>query len=422
MKSEKLAIDGGERAIRSELPKMYPGGMRIGSEEESAVIEVLRSKRLYRFYGPHLGPSKVDEFEAAFAGVMGSKYALAVSSGSAALMCGLAALGVGPGDEVVIPAYTWIATAEAVMAVGGVPVFAEVDDSLMVDPLDVEKKITPATKAIIPVHMRGLPCPMDRLVNTARRHGIKVLEDVAQADGGSYKGKHLGTWGDIGAFSFQFNKIITAGEGGAVITDDFDLYKRAMMYHDVGGGRRLKIPQEEILPGINVRMTEMQGAILSVQLTRLESLLADMRRNKRVLMNAVSESAEHCGAILTPCHDPEGDASVALIFMLPTSEMARKTASALKAEGAPASVLFDPAVVDYHVYYHWAPVINQRVWSEKGGPWRWNPNEVTYSQDMCPRTLSYLGRAVQVDVSPDLTDENLEELADAIQKVLSQVN
>lgn len=167
-RSERLAIDGGEPAVRTALPPMYPGGMRIGDEEEAAVLEVLRTKRLFRYYGPEAGPSKVDALEQAFAARMGTKHALAVTSGTAALMCGLAGLAIGPGDEVIVPAYTWIATASAVCAMGAVPIVAEVDETLTLDPEDVAARITPRTKAIIAVHMRGAPCAMEELQAVAR--------------------------------------------------------------------------------------------------------------------------------------------------------------------------------------------------------------------------------------------------------------
>jgi dTDP-4-amino-4,6-dideoxygalactose transaminase len=242
--------------------------MRLGAEEEKAVVDVLRSKRLFRYYGPGSGGSKVDEFEGAFARHLGTGRAVAVSSGSAALVCGLAALGVGPGDEVIVPAYTWIASAGAVVAAGAVPVLAEIDQSLTLDAGDAESKITHRTRAIMPVHMRGAPCEMHRIMRLARSRGLKVLEDVAQATGGSFRGQRLGSIGDAGAFSFQFNKIITCGEGGIASTRDAEIHERILMYHDVIGGLRNGIPKGRILNGLNFRMSELHGAIMLVQLRR----------------------------------------------------------------------------------------------------------------------------------------------------------
>ena len=415
------ANEPSQPAIRHPMPPMYPGGMRIDEEEEQAVLEVIRSKRLFRYYGPNPGPSKVEEFEKAFAQFMGAKYAVAVTSGTAALICGLVGLGVGPGDEVILPAYTWIASASAVVAVGAVPVMAEVDESLTLDPADLEKKITPYTKAVIPVHMRGAPCRMDLIMDVARRHNLKVLEDAAQANGGSYHGKRLGTFGDAGAFSLQFNKIITSGEGGVIITDQEEVWKRVVMVHDVIGGERNHFPETEILPGVNFRMPELLGAVALVQLKRLNTLLEIMRHNKQILKESMADIAQRKGVTFRTLHDPAGDTGIALVFFMPDAASAQRVGAALEAEGGDAWILYSPEQVDYHFYPHWSPIMHQRAWTPLGGPWRNHPRPVTYTKDMCPRTLGLLSRAVHLDVSPELTSLNLEELADALNKVLEAV-
>jgi dTDP-4-amino-4,6-dideoxygalactose transaminase len=400
---------------------MYPGGLRIGEEEEQAVIEVMRAQRLFRYYGTQPGPSKVAELETEFATVMGAQHALGVTSGSAALICGLAALGIGPGDEVIVPAYTWIASAEAVLAVGAVPVVAECDESLTLDPVDVEKRINPRTRAMMPVHMRGAPSRMDELMAVAHRHNLSVIEDTAQADGGTFQGRRLGSIGDVGAFSFQFNKILTSGEGGMLITNELKLYQRAVMVHDVVGGQRNNIPAEEILPGLNFRMSELQGAIMLVQLRRLETLLRDMRHNKAMLKGAVEDVARRKGVAFRTINDPQGDTAISMIFYVPTAERADVISKALRAEGVPSSVMYYPEKVDYHIYPHWTPIVNKRSWSAAGWPWRWHEGDVDYSVEQCPRTLDLLGRAIHVDISPDLTGENIEELAEAYNKVLNHL-
>jgi 8-amino-3,8-dideoxy-alpha-D-manno-octulosonate transaminase len=415
----RLAIEGGTPAVTSPLPRMYPGGLRIGREEEEAVLEVLRSKRLFRYYGPTPGPSRVAELEEAFAGVMGVKHAAALSSGSGALMCALAGLEVGHGDEVIVPAYTWIASASAVVAMGAVPILAEVDESLTLDPTDVRRKISRFTKAIIPVHMRGAPSQMNELMAIAREHNLPVLEDVAQADGGSYRGQRLGSIGDVGAFSLQFNKIITCGEGGMVTTNDDGILRRVLMYNDVVGGQRNKIPADEILPGINFRMSELQGAVALVQLGRLDDLLQAMRRRHAEIKTGIAGVAHQQGVTFRHSNDPDGDTGIALIFFVPTPERAPYIAEALEAEGVDAFVLYRPDDVDYHVYAHWSPILGQRTWSANGGPWRWHERKVDYAPDMCPRTLDLLGRAVHLDVSPDLSDQNVAEVVEAVNKVLT---
>ncbi len=416
--SSKLAINGGERAIKTPLPPMFPGGMRIGVEEEQAVLNILRSKRLFRYYGPAPGPSQTDLFEQEFAAHMGAAYALAVSSGTAALMCAMAGLGIGPGDEVIVPAYTWIATASAAVALGAVPVIAEIDESLTLDPADVERKITPHTRAIAAVHMRGSPCRMDALTEIAQRRGVALIEDVAQAAGASFHGKRLGTWGDAGAFSLQFNKILTSGEGGVVLTNSHALYKRAIMYHDVVGGHRHHIPPDEILPGVNFRMSELQAAVALAQLGKLEGILADMRRNHAAIVARIADHVSSSGSALRHLNDPAGDAGLALVLLLPSAERTRWAVDALHAEGVGAMALYRPDVEDYHVYCSWAPIMNRKTWSEQGGPWRWAARTIEYAPDMCPRSLDLLSRALHIDVSPDLSEAQIEEVAEALNKVL----
>lgn len=417
----RLALHGGRPAITQRLPPMFPGGMRMDAAEERAVLSTLRSKRLFRYYGPYPGDSKVEAFETAFAARMKAAHGTAVNSGTAALICGLAALGVGPGDEVIVPCYTWIASAEAVVAVGAVPVLAEIDDSLSLDVADAENKITGRTKAIMPVHMRGAPCQMADVMALARRHGLKVIEDVAQATGGGFCGQPLGGVGDVGAFSFQWNKIITCGEGGIAITKDVKLHQRIVMQHDVVGGVRNNVPDHELLNGCSFRMSELHGAIMLVQLEKLDSLLTDMRRRKLSLKCAVDDVARSRGVVWRKLHDPDGDTAIALVFFAPTAQLAARAARALNAEGVGASVLYEPQKVDYHVYPHWTPILNKRVWSEKGGPWRWNEGAVAYDRGMCSRSLELLARAVHLDISPDLSDLNVEELNDALTKVMRAV-
>jgi len=420
-KGRKLAIEGGTPAKRNPDPPMYPGGMLIDREEEEAVLDVLRSKRLFRYYGPGDSTSKVDELERAFAAHMGTEYALAVTSGTAALICGLQGIGIGPGDEVIVPAYTWISSPASVLAVGGVPIIAEVDDSLTLDPADVEGKITPYTKAIMPVHMRGTPCRMDDLLAVARRHGLKVIEDAAQADGGSYKGRRLGSMGDVGCFSLQFNKIITSGEGGMVITNDRRVWERAVMFHDVIGGVRNEFPFDRILWGVNFRMPELSAAVALVQLGRLEGLLSAMRERKRMLVAGISGVVARKGVTLQSVPDPAGDASVGLTFFVDSPETANRVSKALQAENIGADVGYRPNRADLHIYVHWLPIIERRTWTEQGGPWRWARRDIRYETDACPRTLDLLGRAVHLNVSPLLTNQDVEEVIDGVNLVLERL-
>src|SRR5262249_12607636 len=271
------------------------------------VLDVLRRKALFRFAVP-LEESYVGRFEAGFARKMGTKHALAVCSGTAALVTGLTAIGIEPGDEVILPGYTYIASASAIILSHAVPVICEIDESLTIDPADIERKITPETRAIMPVHMRGIPSRMDAIMEIARRHNLRVIEDVAQADGASFRGRRLGSIGNVGCFSLQYYKIITTGEGGMVITDDDQVYARAAMAHDsaLGFWGRIQTDGFDPIPGNGYRMSEVAGAIGVAQLERLDPMLAIMRQRKQEIVSAIAGAP---GLRPVPISDPEGDAA-----------------------------------------------------------------------------------------------------------------
>ena len=421
-KEKELAINGGKPAkITPNLP-MFPGGMEIGEEEKKAVLEVLDHKYLFRYYGPEEFPSRVKMLEEEFAGIMGIKYALAVNSCTSALITSLIAVGVGPGDEVIIPGYTFFASCAAVIAAKAIPVIAEIDDSLTLDPEDIEKKITSRTKAIIPVHMRGAPCQMDRIMEIAKEHNLKVVEDAAQACGGSFEGKHLGSFGDCNAFSFQYHKIITAGEGGMVGTDDDLFYNRAQGYHDTAACWRSDrfAPARyrgELFPGVNFRMPELIGAVVRVQLKRLDGLIEKMRRNKARIKDAIKDIE---GLRFRRLNDPTGDTGMALIFFLPTVEITKKFAKALKAEGIEASSIYNKGIPDWHIYAHWGFVMNKETATPEGCPYTcpyYEGPEIKYSPDMCPKTLDWLGRSIHIDIPPQMKEEDCDMIAQGIRKV-----
>jgi 8-amino-3,8-dideoxy-alpha-D-manno-octulosonate transaminase len=396
----RLARDGGPPARTRPEPPMFPGGMEIAAEEIEAATRVLESKNVFRYYGVGDGPHEVESFESEFAAHMGSKHALCVNAGSSALICGLIGAGVGEGDEVIVPAYTWNATPNAVIATRATPVLAEVDDSLTLDPEDVARRIGPKTKAILPVHMRGAPADMDALTALAREHGLVLVEDVCQANGATFGGRRLGTFGDAGAFSLQFNKIITTGEGGVMITDRDDLYELAIDVHDCAGSLRrgAGLPR---FAGWNFRASELQGAVARVQLTRLDGLLERMRASQRRLADRIDSLP---GLSLRRPNDDGGDAGICLVAFATTPALATKAVEALKAEGVLAMRIYDPSLPDLHIYPYWAPVLAHL--KEKGAP-----------APVCPRTLDLLERAIHVDLSPLLEDDDVDELALAFEKV-----
>jgi dTDP-4-amino-4,6-dideoxygalactose transaminase len=396
----QLARDGGTPARTRPEPPMFPGGMELGDEEIAAATRVLASKNVFRYYGIGDGPNEVADFEREFASHLGAKHALCLNAGSSALICGLIGAGVGEGDEVIVPAYTWNATPNAVIAAGAIPVLAEVDESLTLDPADVARKIGPRTKAILPVHMRGAPADMDALTGLAREHGLVLVEDVCQAAGASYGGRRLGTFGDAGAFSLQFNKIITTGEGGVMITDRDDLYELAIDVHDCAGSLRrgAGLPR---FPGWNFRASELQGAVARVQLTRLDGLLERMRANHRRLAASVESLP---GLTLRRPNDDGGDAGVCLVAFAATATLAADAVDALLAEGLAAMRIYDPTFPDLHIYPYWAPVLAHLENAGRPAP-------------DCPRTLDLLERTIHVDLSPLLEETDVDELALAFEKV-----
>jgi dTDP-4-amino-4,6-dideoxygalactose transaminase len=399
-----LARDGGTPArTRPEAP-MFPGGMEVGREEIEALTRVIESKNVFRYYGVGDGPDEVLSFEREFAEHMGAKHALCVNAGSSALICALIGAGIGEGDEVIVPAYTWNATPNAVLASRALPVLAEVDESLTLDPADVERRITPRTRAILPVHMRGAPAAMDELTAIAKQHDLVLIEDVCQAAGASYRGRRLGTFGDAGAFSLQFNKIITTGEGGVLITDRDDLLDLALDVHDCANSvrRGTGLPK---FAGYNFRASELTGAMARVQLGRLDGLLERMRANHARL---AAEIAGLPGLTLRQANDEDGDAGIALIAFADSPAKAAEGASALNAEGVLAMQIYSPTTPDLHIYPYWAPVLAAL---EAAGAER----------PACPRTLDLVERAIHVDVSPLCEEQDLDEIAFAFEKVAKQV-
>jgi len=413
----RLAIDGGPPAVTEPIPRTLNGTAEVGEAEERNVLDVLRRKALFRFAVP-AEESYVARLEAGFAGKMGTKHALAVSSGTAALVTGLTAIGIEPGDEVIVPGYTYIASAAAVILCHAIPVIAEIDESLTIDPADVERKITPFTRAIMPVHMRGIPCRMDAIMEIARRHNLLVIEDVAQADGASFRGRRLGSIGDVGCFSLQYFKLITTGEGGMVITDDDRVFARAAMAHDsaLGFWGRIQTDEFEPIPGNGYRMSELAGAVGVAQLDRLDPMLAIMRQRKQEIVAGIAGAP---GLRPVPLSDPEGDAGLSLNLLFPTPDEARRCAEALAAEGVPVHTIYNQGFPDRHIYRHWEYVLNKTSLNQAGCPWRCGhyKGNVEYSPDMCPRTLDILSRTVAVAINQRMTATHSAQIAGAMRKV-----
>ncbi|HMC41745.1 MAG TPA: DegT/DnrJ/EryC1/StrS family aminotransferase, partial [Acidimicrobiales bacterium] len=351
---------------------------------------------------------------------LGSRYAVATSSGTAALRCGLAALGVGCGDEVIVPAFTFIATVNAVVVSGAVPVFAEIDETLGLDPHDVDTLISPRTAAVIPVHLENGACDMAPLLEVCRRRGVPVLEDAAQAMGVTYHGRSLGTLGDMGAFSLQLEKNATSGEGGLLVSDDERLWLRAARYQDQGGQFVTSLGDErgseplEPFVGENLRMAELAGAMAEVQLGRLPALLAAQRANRDRILAAIGGVAGLRELERRRLPDPQGDGGSSLSFFLPDAEQAKRFARSLLAEGIPAGQLYRGRPV-----YATPSILERRTASGKGGPWNCaqHPTEVAYRIGMCPRTEALAARSLLVVVAAAWSPEDCDAVVEALAKV-----
>lgn len=409
---EKLAIDGGTPVRKTPLRYQAYGPQFYDDVEKQELIEVLQSKQPFRWRGEG---SKVLQFEQAYAKHLGVKYALGVTSGTTALYTAMAALEIGPGDEVILPAWTWYADYDAIVLCGALPVFAEIDESLSIDPQDIEARITPRTKAIIACHLQGCPADLDPILEIARKHKIRVLEDCAQCAGGKYKGKFVGTIGDIGINSFQLSKTITSGEGGAVTTNDATLFERAVRFHDVGSVRD---PYKDKLGGgmlaafaaCNFRMNEFTGAVLKGQLQKLDTICTSLRRNSRKVREAIADLPQ---IKMRKSFDLEGDLGVTVFLDMGTRARRDRFLRALAAEGVPGSgpggsvILPADGRIEKKVTVH-------PDWPSFNTP---QGKAIRYGAESCPRTVDILGRHGGPIMDPNFTDEELQDMVRAIRKV-----
>jgi len=417
--STRLAIDGGKPVRGEPLRGGFHGSADMDRAEADAVLNVISKKRLFRFLGEGAPESEAAAIESWYRSRLGREYALAVSCGTAALICAMFGIDVGPGDEVIIPAYTYVATAAAVIAAGAVPVIAEVDSSLNMDPADLEQKITPHTKAIIPVHMRGIPCRMAEIMDVAERHNVLVVEDVAQSNGGSYRGRDLGTFGKVGCYSFQQYKIITSGEGGLVVTDDQQIYDRARMQHDCaarfweGAGTR---QYDYVISGENYRFSEVAAALVWAQRERLDQIIGRCRAVKGHVIEGLSD----VGSItLQDVPDPQGECGITLAFFAEGPDHAKRFAGALNAENIRCGTVYDNTIPDRHIYANW-PFMISGLAEDRRAPWKspfYHGDVQGYTRDQCPKSLELLGRAIMISIDQTFTLEDADSIVEGIRKV-----
>lgn len=409
-------LSGKEGPKPAEMPDIDPGYVGpqfFDKREQDALLEVLESGSPFRFWGPGQ-PVKVLRFEQDFAKYMGTRFALGVTSGTAALDCAVAGLGIGPGDEVIVPAYTWWSDYTCVVHAGALPVFADIDRTFNLDPADFQRKITSRTKAVIAVHLLGGPCDMDPIMETARNRGLAVLEDCAQCVGGSYRGKRLGSIGDVGIYSFQINKMITSGEGGAVVSSDPVIYERAARFHNMGtihqvfldrvGKRRV-----ETFAGENFRMSEFTGAVLGAQLTKLNSMLAQLRQNAEAIYSGIKTLP---GIRLRRRPDPDGDIGYGVYFETKDKASRDRCIRELRRRKVPASTLTGSVLLPIE-----ESVINKRArhrdWPSFNSP---QGKEIKYGPESCRQTLEIFDRFVQVRIGAKYTQRVNDYVIDAIRQ------
>jgi 8-amino-3,8-dideoxy-alpha-D-manno-octulosonate transaminase len=395
-----------------------PGFEVFGDEEKKEINDVLETGVLFRyeFGAQRKDIYKVREFETNFAEYCGAGFAQAVTSGTAALKVAMAALGVGPGDEVITQGFTFVATWEAILDIGAIPVFTEVDETLNMDPDDLKKKITEKTRCIIPVHMLGAMARIEEIVEIANEHNIPVLEDTAQAAGGRINGQHLGTFGKCGTFSFDPVKTMTTGEGGMIITSDEKMWRTMSEYHDHGhdhvnnpGGRG---GEGRSFIGFNYRMMELQGAIGIAQLAKLDAMITAQKGHKARLRDAASAIP---GVKFRKLMDEAGDTATFFAFILESSEQCQKVSKVLADEGV-AAINFSENT--WHFYPSWehlhkgsAVAASGYPFSEAGGKRR-----IVYDPDVLPKSADLMARTLIYPIAIKMDETQLQKICKALEK------
>jgi len=436
---ETLALNGGPKAFEQMEGQEQP---KIGLAEFMSIAErfgfhpeaLERIRDVIEESDLGIGPTlskyatsyppntKGAEYEALARKTFGVNHALGVSSGTAALHCAMIAAGVGPGTEVIVPAIGFYATAAMVVVAKGVPIFCDVDESLHMDPSKLEALITPRTVAVAPTHVMGSICDLGPIIATAKRHGLKVIEDCAQSPGGRYQGRLVGSYGDIGCFSISAYKIIGGGEGGLVITNDERLSDRINQYAEAGGlwrPDRFAPPryEGELFNGTNYRMSELEAAVDVVQLGKLESIVARFHSVKMRVLQQLQRFAE-----ITPqkLNDPAGEIGYVLRFFPATTALSVQIVEALQAEGISAGTRGANPRPDWHIYADMFPITlktgstasDQPFASQTGGT-------VDYSRGLCPVADDLFGRVVNIGLNQWYSPNDCDHIARGINKVLA---
>ncbi len=385
-----------------------PGTELFGEEERKEVNDVMQTGILMRYNHDTLRHNhwKAREFEEEVKKITGATYAHAVSSGSTAIATALAAAGIGAGDEVIVPPFTFIASIEAVLFIGAIPVFAEIDETLCLSAEGIKKVLTPKTKAVCLVHMCGGMADMDAILNVCKRQGIILVEDAGQAFAASYKGKQVGLFGKTGSYSFDFFKIATAGEGGVLVTNDEKAYQLAETYSDHGHdhkGANRGMEQHPIL-GFNYRISELNAAVGVAQTRRVPMIVKKNRFNKAFLMNALSEIP---GIRFSRLPDPAGDSATFLNVFLPDTEAAKRTVEELnKANVGGFNYWF---LNMYHFINQWDHLKEMRTASKLTA--QLVPLPQDYKKLQLPESQEVIGKLISFGIRCTWTEQELKDLA-----------
>ncbi|MGO9242691.1 MAG: DegT/DnrJ/EryC1/StrS family aminotransferase [Bryobacteraceae bacterium] len=410
------------------IPYEWPGSYFIGDEEIEEVMRVLNARSPFRFYGPDLQRC-VERLEAEYCQRLSRKYAIAVNSGTAALSLALAALGVGPGDEVLVPGYMWISCISAIVRSGAIPRLVDVDDTFCVDPADLAKKIGPHSKGVLLVHMSGAMGAVHQIREICTRHNLFLLEDCAQANGATCKGRPAGSFGEMAIFSFQLNKNITAGEGGLVVCDDESLYRRSWAVHDLGYPRnadgRLEFSDPNYqMWGQGSRYAELLAAVMLAQLRKLDAIAAAMRSKKCALKKRMSSIS---GLSFRRIIDPEGDTGAFLLLIWRDRQTCLRMVEQTRNAGIRCgpSGLNNIPMTDWglHIYFNNASLVRKSPLNAAGRPWSDPLNEFasayTYEKGALPVLDSLVERSSLLAIPPVLTDEAVERIATAFENAAS---
>jgi len=411
------------------LPYEWPGSYFIGEEEMDAVGKVLHARSLFRYYGHDL-QHYADRVEAFYRERLGRRYAIAVNSGTAALVVALAAADVGPGDEVLLPGYLWVSCISAVCQLGAIPRLVEIDDTFTMDPADLEARIGPHSKAVLLVHMSGACGEVERIAEICKRRGVTLIEDVAQANGAAYRGRPLGSFGDLAIFSFQYNKNATCGEGGLVACDDETIANRAWAVHDLGYGRNAAGRLDPNGPvqtwGRGSRMSELAAAVLLAQLKKLDTITGAMRRWNHRLYDGLAQIPG-----ITPRRrvDPAGDSGPFVLITFPSgeicAEMVRRTRAAGVRPGPHGAGNLRMTDWGLHIYYNNVSLTEKRATNAAGRPWSDPLNafatDYTYGKGTLPRMDDLIERSALITVPPALNEELCDRIVAIYRDCAAQV-